>query len=281
VRTRFVEVAPDVYAVLGSNGMPNAACVVSGGEAVVIDALFTPRYAQEMIGQLRDVTDAPVKALVNTHFHCDHTFGNPSIPTDRIIAHERALAELRRRGEREYVRELSARRPDLAPELVDIGVTVRFPNETIGDEGMTLSCGELTLEVRFHGALAHTDHDMTVFIPERGVLIAADLVVEGCALFMHDGDLFGLQDVLRRLPRDGVEVIVPGHGEVRGTELIDDNLRQIEEIVALTEHVVNAGGDKEAAVAAGIERFGHLFGARQRVPDSVGQAYAKLVGSPA
>ncbi|HEY4278420.1 MAG TPA: MBL fold metallo-hydrolase [Conexibacter sp.] len=279
MRTRFVEVAPDVYAVLGSNGMPNAACVLSGGEVVIVDALFTPRYADEMVSALREVTDAPVKALVNTHFHCDHVFGNPSIPTDRIIAHERALAELQRRGEEEYVRELSARRPDLAPELVEIGVRVKLPTETFGDEGMTLTCGELTLEIRFHDVLAHTDHDITVFIPERGVLIAADLIVEGCALFMHDGDLFGLQDVLQRFPREGVEVIVPGHGEVRGTELIDANLAQIDEIVDVAQRAIDAGGDRAAAVAAGIDYFGDLFGTRQRVPDSVGQAYAKLTGA--
>jgi cyclase len=281
VRTRFVEVAPDVYAVLGQNGMPNAVCVDGGDDGViVVDSLFTPRYATEMMESLRGVTDAPVKALVNTHFHCDHTFGNTAIPTDRIVAHERALAELERRGQ-DYVAELSGRRPDLAPELVDIGVRVRYPTETIGDAGTTLRVGDLTLEIRYHGALAHTDHDLTVFIPERGVLIAADLVVEGVALFMHDGELFGLRDVLQRIPRDGVEIVIPGHGEVGGVELIDDNLRQIEEIVAVTERVIAEGGDEAAARQAGLEHFADLPFARQRVPDSMGQAYAQLTGAAA
>jgi cyclase len=281
VRTRFVEVAPDVYAVLGSNGMPNAA-VVDGGEdgVVVIDSLFTPAYAEEMMTALREVTDAPVKALINTHFHGDHTFGNPGVPTDRIIAHERAHAELERIGE-EYLVELCGRRPDLAPELVGAGVRIKNATETFGDEGMTLSCGDMTLELRFHDALAHTDHDITVFIPERGVLIAADLVVEGVALFMHHGELFGLQDVLNRLPREGVQVIIPGHGEVGGTELIDDNLQQIAEIVEVTENVIAAGGDEAAARKAGLEHFAGMFGAEQRVPDSMGQAYAKLAGERA
>lgn len=281
MRTRFVEVAPDVYAVLGSNGMPNAVCIDGGDDGVVIvDSLFTPRYATEMMSALREVTDAPVKALINTHFHCDHTFGNTAIPTDRIIAHERALAELQRRGQ-DYVAELSGRRPDLAPELVDIGVRVRYPTETFGDEGMTLRAGEMTLELRFHGELAHTDHDVTVFIPEREVLIAADLVVEGVALFMHEGELYGLRNVLNNLSREGVRTIVPGHGEVGGVELIDDNLRQIAEIVAVTERVIAEGGDEAAARQAGLEHFADLPFCRQRVPDSMGQAYAQLTGAAA
>jgi cyclase len=277
VRTRFVAVAPDVYAVLGSNGMPNAVCVDGGADGVVIiDSRFSPTYAEEMLAALREVTDAPVVALLNTHFHCDHTFGNPAIPTDRIIAHERARAKLEAMGDA-YVEELRGRRPDLRDELE--GVTLRLPTETIGDGGMTLPLGDMTLRINYAGVPAHTDHDLWVLIPERRVLVAADLAFNTHEVtpFMHGGDLYGVRDAVSRLPRDGVDVVIPGHGEVGGLELLDQQLEFVDTLTAIGEEVVADGGDLDDARRLAFERYGTLLFAADRLPESVEQAYDRAV----
>ena len=58
-----------------------------------IDACSTERRTRAYLAAIRDVTPAPVRTLVNTHHHGDHTFGNALFPTATIVAHERARAE--------------------------------------------------------------------------------------------------------------------------------------------------------------------------------------------
>jgi len=269
MRTRFEQVADGVHAVLGSNGMPNAAWIDGGDDgAVVIDSRFTPAYARELVDGLREVTIAPVIALLNTHFHCDHVFGNPAIPTGRIIAHERALTRLQSLGDG-YVETIRRNREDLRPELE--GVSLRLPNETVSDSGLTLELPGITLQIRYAGRRAHTDHDLYVAIPERGVLLAADLVFNGVVPVMRDGDLLGLRATLQELQTHGYEHVVPGHGEVGGPELLDRQLGFVELVLDACERAVAAGDGAESAAElalAGLE--GQLF-AKERIMDSVQQ----------
>lgn len=265
-RTRFVQVADGVHAVLGTGGMPNAVCIDGGSDGiVVVDSRFTPRYAREMIDELRLVSGEAVRALINTHHHSDHVLGNSAIPTDRIIAHRNARLRLAEGGQG-CIDTVRQRRPDLADELE--GVTLRLPTETITG-GLELSMGGLTIDVRHPGRTAHTDGDLVVHIPEAGVLIAADLVFNGVAPVMRDGDIDGLRLTLEELRQDRYDVVVPGHGELGGPELIDRQLGFVETVTEVTERTLDAGGSIDDAVRAAVEATGHLLFAEQRVGESV------------
>src|SRR5690348_8207005 len=93
--TRFAE---GVYVTLATNqGMQCASNggVIAGREAaLIVEGHFFPEGAQLEIDVARMVSNAPIRAAINTHYHLDHTFGNSAYESEKIpiIAHERAPA---------------------------------------------------------------------------------------------------------------------------------------------------------------------------------------------
>jgi cyclase len=264
-----VPLAPGVHAYLGEHGMPNAVTVEGRDGVVVIDSLFTPRHAARMIDALRATTGKPVVALVNTHFHGDHVFGNSAVPTDRIIAHRSAYERLVTGGDA-YRELLCGVRPDLAPEIGDLEFVL--PTELV-DDRLTLDLGDVRLDIRHAGPHAHTTGDLVVELPDHGIFVASDLVFNGILPVARDGDLDGWIAVLAE-QRDGFtgDVVVPGHGAVGGRELFD---RQIDVLTGVIEKVTavrNEGGSRDEARAAALTRVGALSHAGERI-----DAYVNLI----
>lgn len=266
LRTRFVPIAPGVYAVLGSNGMPNAVCLDGGRDGVaIVDSRFTPLYAAEMMTEVRRISNAPVTMLLNTHCHPDHILGNQSIPTERIVAHEKTRDILLERGP-VMVEMVKKNRPDLVAELGDVRIVL--PTETITD-GLTLRMEGLELEIEYVGRTAHTPGDLIIRIPQHGVLVVADLISNGIVPVMRDGDLYGLAECLRALRSDHSTTIVPGHGEVGDHKLIDAQLEFVERFIELVEGALRVGKTLEDAEREACERFASLMFAEQRLGDGV------------
>ena len=95
-RPQTVEVADGVYAYVQPDGtwwINNTGFVVGPQGVFGIDACSTERRTRAFQAAIAAVTPAPVRTLVNTHHHGDHTFGNALFPTATIVAHERARAE--------------------------------------------------------------------------------------------------------------------------------------------------------------------------------------------
>jgi glyoxylase-like metal-dependent hydrolase (beta-lactamase superfamily II) len=75
----ITEVAPGVYAAIGKPGIAsNGAFIVSKDDVLVVDTHYRPSWAQDLIADIRKVTDRPVRYVVSTHWHNDHTQGNQS-----------------------------------------------------------------------------------------------------------------------------------------------------------------------------------------------------------
>src|SRR3989338_2247070 len=85
---RAKEVAKGIYAITDL-GFSNCGFVVTDEGVVVIDSTLAPFMAQELIKEIKSITDKPIKYVVNTHWHTDHVGGNEAfIPQAHIIAHE-------------------------------------------------------------------------------------------------------------------------------------------------------------------------------------------------
>jgi cyclase len=264
-----VPLAPGVYAYLGEHGMPNAVTVEGRDGVVVIDSLFTPRHAAYMIEALRATTGKPVVALVNTHFHGDHVFGNSAVPTDRIIAHRSAYERLVSGGDA-YRELLCGVRPDLAPEIGDLEFVL--PTELVDDE-LTLDLGDVRLDIRHAGRHAHTRGDLLVELASHGILVASDLVFNGILPVARDGDLDGWITVLaeQRATFTG-DVVVPGHGAVGGRNLFDRQIDVLRGVIEKVTTVRNEGGSRDEARAAALTAVGGLLHADERV-----DAYVNLI----
>ena len=96
-RPETVAVADGVYAYVQPDGtwFINNTGFVTGPQGVFsIDACSTERRTRAYLAAIGRVTSAPVRTVLNTHHHGDHTFGNALFPAATIVAHERARAEV-------------------------------------------------------------------------------------------------------------------------------------------------------------------------------------------
>ena len=85
----FDELAPGLYGYT-AEGDPNSGGVVGDDSVLVADAQATPAMAADVIARIRTVTDKPVKYIINTHAHVDHTGGNAKmLPGPQIIGSTR------------------------------------------------------------------------------------------------------------------------------------------------------------------------------------------------
>ena len=89
---KFTEIVPGIYSAIGTGAMnvgSNSAVIVNKDEVLIVDSHISPESGRAMLQELKAITDKPVRFLVNTHFHYDHTNGNQAFPPGvDIIGHE-------------------------------------------------------------------------------------------------------------------------------------------------------------------------------------------------
>ncbi|MDF3293376.1 MBL fold metallo-hydrolase [Streptomyces silvisoli] len=261
------EVAADVLAYLQPEGgwcVSNAGVIASGGSVALIDTAATEARTRRLRQQvLADGRSAPF-ALVNTHSHGDHTFGNFLFPEATVIAHASARDEMARAG---------LHLTELWPEVAWGGVEVRLPAVTYQDR-LTLHVGELTAEL-MHLGLAHTANDTVVWIPERKVLFTGDIVMSGFTPFVPLGSISGSLKAIQHLRTLGATTVVTGHGPVAGPEVFDVTEAYLRWMQQLAADGIAAGmAPLEVARQAELGRFAEL-GEPERLVANLHRAYAE------
>ena len=163
--TGLVELADGVFAYVQAGGglcVANAGLIITKEGCIIIDALFAPSMTQAFRAEITRVTDKPVRLLINTHHHVDHTMGNALFPEARIVSHANARREQERVGT-SVLELLRPRVPELVAEAD--GVEQRLPDMTFADE-LTLHLADRTIRL-LHLGTAHTIGDAIVLLPEE------------------------------------------------------------------------------------------------------------------
>jgi glyoxylase-like metal-dependent hydrolase (beta-lactamase superfamily II) len=269
----FAEVGRDVYVLRYPVLDVNVTLVVGDGAALVVDTLSTAAQATELATAVRRVTPHPW-AIVNTHHHSDHCFGNATL-ADRdcaIWAHEEAATLLRDHAaklQREWYEEWLPTHPDLAAGLAE--VVVRPPNRTVHLES-TVDVGGRPVVLRHFGR-GHTAGDLVVHVPDADVLVAGDLVEESGPPMFGDAYPLDWPDTVAALVRvtSPATVVVPGHGAPVDREFTG---QQHGDLVALA-WLIRDGHADGASVQAVAARS--PFGPAASV-DAVRRGYADLAG---
>jgi cyclase len=230
------EVSADVYAYLQPDGswwLNNTGFLVSSDGVISVDATSTERRTRAYLDAISTVTRQPVRTLVNTHHHGDHTHGNYLMSGATIVGHERC---------REAIQNSLIPPPPGIWSAVDWGHLEPAPPFLTYTGGVTLWSGDLRCEVRYVGTPAHTTNDSIVHIPDRDVVFAGDLLFNGGTPFLLMGSVTGaievLTDVLAPIP---ARTIVPGHGEPCGRDLIDTTLSYLRFVLELARRGIGAG----------------------------------------
>ena len=211
---RVREVADGAYAYIQPDGtwwINNTGFLVGPDGVVAIDACATEARTRAFLDTIATYTSAPVRTLINTHHHGDHTNGNHLFGAATIVAHEKTRAEILAAG----IADVSPVWPGV--EWGDLRPAAPFVTY---EEGITVHAGELRAQVRHFGP-AHTSNDSVVWLEEQGVLYTGDLIFHGGTPFLLMGSPGGYLEVLASIRELGATTLVPGHGEVCGPEQID------------------------------------------------------------
>lgn len=210
------QVGPHSYYVRGGAGaatenkgfISNAGFVVTNTGVVVIDALGSPSLASLLRERIREITPLPVVKVILTHYHADHIYGLQVFREEgaEIIAPEGAWDYIDSEGAKLRLEE---RRISLFP-WVDENTRVVPPDRLI-TRSTDLEVGGIALRLDYLGK-AHSDGDLTVYIPDDRVLYSGDIIFEGRVPFVGDADSAYWLETLSRLETDGIAALVPGHG---------------------------------------------------------------------
>jgi cyclase len=208
------QLVPNVYAFIQGKGTwywSNAGFIVGDDYVVVVDSLATVGLTERFKEEIRKITDRPIRYLVNTHHHGDHTYGDHVFVGATIISHDACRRE---------VMEAGVMDPGLLnaifPEFDFRGITAT-PADITFNKGLTLHVDKR--EVRFlHFGSGHTAGDIIVYLPDEKIIFAGDFIFLYSTPVAMDGLFAGWLKNLDAMAKLDAKVYVPGHGPVCGVE---------------------------------------------------------------
>lgn len=235
VEIGVTELAPGIHRLMVRNAV---SVVVAHGEegTLVIDAGYQ-QTTDRLMEEIQKLTDAPIKYLINTHLHGDHTGGNQVIGKDvPVIAHGSVrdfLSQEQRRGD---------------------NVTPAFPEfarpEILVENTLKLVMNGETISIT-HLPGGHTEGDLLVYFPDSKVLVVGDLLFAGFFPFVDTSNggnpytyLENVSYIIDNFPSD--VVINGGHGPVFNMEELKQWHTTLSETFMLVKEAKASGMSLEA-----------------------------------
>ena len=263
--------APQVYYLHGSGA--NTVALVGPEGTLVVDTEFA-QVAPKLDAALAKLGPGPVRYIISSHYHPDHTGGNPYFHNKGalVIAQTQARARLLQSQFSPFWNQRSAAIPDGdAPGLTyETALTLHLNGE------------EVTAS---HVATAHTDGDTVVYFKPANVVAMGDIFVNNLYPYIDvgakgniDGYFPVIDDVLSRI--DASTIVVPGHGDVTDKERLQayrDILWTIRSRIAV---LVAQGKSLEDIIAANPSReFDREWASNRVGPDGIAaMVYQSLTG---
>jgi cyclase len=268
---RVERLADGVYAIIhddASDQWPhgNTGVVVYDEGVLVVDATYLPSRARADIALIRALSDKPVRYLINTHWHMDHTYGNEAYRDaypDVVIVTERETREFSQLNShywarfstapnstrRNAIRDLEAERArgrdstgrahsaedkrrletvirQRNNELEELGKVRVVVADQVFDRAMTLRLGKGRVELVDRGR-ANSPHDVTVYLPAERVLFTGDILVQSPLPYTGAAWPVPWIEVLGELEKVPVAALVPGHGPVMRDHTYTRQVREL------------------------------------------------------
>ena len=200
-----------------------AGAVIGPNWALVIDTLAMPEESLEIRSFIEQEIQVPIRYLINTHYHADHTWGNCFFPGATIIGHTLCREWLNTRGRASL--EEARKQSNIYRQ-----VKIVLPHMTFSQGGLSLRVGKKTISL--HPLPGHSGDNLSVLIEEDRVLFAGDVFMS--LPYIVDGNADELIASLKKISKMGLENVIQGHGDIvlRGEidGAIKDNLAYLSAI---------------------------------------------------
>jgi cyclase len=267
------EVSSGVYAYVQPDGswfLNNTGFLVGRKGIVSIDTTSTEQRTRAYLEAITRVSKQPIRTLINTHHHGDHTHGNCLLPLATIIGHPLC---------REEILHSTFPPPGGIWSAVEWGDLELQPPFVTFEDRLTVWVDDLRVELHVVPTPAHTTNDVVVWIPDRSILFTGDLLFVGGTPFVPMGSVSGSLRALEWLRGFGATTLVPGHGPVCAPAAIDD----VEAYLRFVQETARRGKDAglaplDVALQTNLGEFGD-WADKERIVGNLHRAYAELDGA--
>jgi glyoxylase-like metal-dependent hydrolase (beta-lactamase superfamily II) len=250
------KIGEGVYAAIGADGGKagsNAGFIVGSSGVVVVDTFEAVGPARDLLAEIRKITDLPIRFVVNTHYHLDHTGGN-------AVFAQAGAAILAQRNLRGWLRteNLKFFGPNPKPEQKAMVEALVLPDEVYSD-AVDIYLGARQIQVRY--MLGHTGGDSVVTVLDAGVIFAGDLVWQKHLPNLIDATTSDWVKTLEQLLAEHPSgTFVSGHGDLASVADVrdfHDYLATLREAIAKAQA---AGKADQALVDAVLPQLQEKYG---------------------
>jgi cyclase len=221
---KIKRVKDDLYNIEGEGG--NVAALVTNEGVILVDDKYIQDY-DGILAQLRIVTDQPVKYVINTHYHADHSGGNARfLPSAEIISTANARTSILERKQ--------ADAPPVAP------ARIVFTEET------AVFLGGKEVRAHYFGR-GHTNGDAIIFFPEYRAIHAGDLMAGDTPLIDYNGggSIIEWTKTLDAALKLDFDIVIPGHGLITDKAGLRAYRNLVEELRNRVSGLIREGKSQE------------------------------------
>jgi cyclase len=265
------KLAEGVYAQItradDESAVSNSGFVILEKSVLVFDTHYTPEAGQALLAKIRSITPKPVRFIVNSHYHADHTHGNQAFPGScQIIGTTAARRDVLQKDAAALKRALNASQEQIEKlnkeisdssdaaakarataqirarqQLVDSisRMKVLSPVVTVEDK-LIVREGKREVEL-FSLGVGHTDGDLILYLPSEKIVFAGDLFFNAALPNTQDANVLEWMKTLSALTQLDATRFVPGHGSVGTKSDVLAFLAYFEELKSMVEPAVSRG----------------------------------------
>jgi len=288
------------------DAVSNAGFVVLERSVLAFDTHFTPEAGQALLAAIRSVTPKPVRYVVNSHAHADHTHGNQVFADAQLIGSTAArrevlesdlpslnrtmavtqnqLERLRRELSKEKdpalvqrLREQIKIRESYIQNMSQLKITA--PVVTL-DDSLKIQEGKQETRILYLGK-GHTEGDIVLFLPAQKIVFAGDLFFNEAIPNVQDASILSWMKTLDEVLKLDADKFVPGHGPVGTRKEVQNFLLYLQTLQSLVKEFVDRGdtleqATRDIAVPAKYAsfRFQNLF------PSNIQRMFTELKALP-
>src|SRR5215472_16840563 len=266
----YAAVSPD-----GSKAGSNAGFIVGSNGVVVVDTFVSVAAARDLLAEIRKVTNLPIRFVINTHYHLDHTGGN-------AVFAEAGATIVAQRNLRGWLRTENLKFFGANPKPEDKArvEALVLPDEVYSD-ALDIYLGSRLIQVRY--MLGHTGGDSVVIVPDANVVFGGDLIWQKHLPNLIDATTSDWVKTLEKLLADHPSAtFVSGHGDVASPDDVrdfHDYLVTLRDDIAKAQAAGKSGQDLLDAVSAQLKDKYGQWGFARFMPLNIAQTAAEVAGT--
>jgi cyclase len=272
------KIGDGVYAAIsgdGSKAGSNAGFVVGSNGVLVVDTFVNAAPARDLLAEIRKVTGLPIRFVVNTHYHLDHTGGNS-------VFAEAGATILAQRNLRGWLRTENMKFFGATPKPED---KTRVESLALPDmvytDAVDIYLGSRKVEVRY--MLGHTGGDSVVIVPDANVVFGGDLIWQKHLPNLIDATTSDWIKSLEKLCADhSTATFVSGHGDVATPQDVrdfHDYLVALRDFIRKAQAAGKSGQDLIDTVSAQVKDKYGAWGFQRFTPRNIEQTVAEMAGT--